>query len=134
MTQPQRPRTLPIGWEKSRIVAQIAAAFAQSLIIPIVLVWLGHLFAASLQRQELAAQYVGLAISILAERPGDQTENLRRWALETVKRYSPVPLPADVQKAALSDPLMWGGQPKGGVPLGAVPRGAFPAPPPVPSR
>jgi hypothetical protein len=42
--------------------------------------------------KEIGVRYVEISVAILRENPSIQTKELREWAIDTFKKYSPIPL------------------------------------------
>ena len=53
----------------------------------------------ALKEQEINAQYIQIAAGVLNEAPGDKArEPMRLWAIEVLKKFTPVPLDIEVEK------------------------------------
>jgi len=70
------------------------------ILIPIVVAWVSNTFASVIKQNEVQGQFVEIAIDILKETPeeNNQKENLRKWAIEIVNKYSGVPLDSAATK------------------------------------
>jgi len=63
-----------------------------SIIVPIVLAFIGNQYTAALQKQEVNGKFVALAVDILKTKPTDQNKNIRLWATTVLDKYSGVPI------------------------------------------
>jgi hypothetical protein len=84
-------------WDKFKIIALIA--------VPLVIGFFGHSINSTLKQREIEVKYVEIAVSILREKPSEQTAGLRDWAVEVLRSYSPIPLGADVIEELKRNPL-----------------------------
>ena len=66
-------------------------AFA-TVLIPVALVYLGHVYKDSEAKQGIHMKYVEMAMSILQEPVDPDRLELRKWALLIVDEYSEVPI------------------------------------------
>jgi predicted chitinase len=90
-------------WEMAKTVSSVASA----VIIPIVLLIVGNQFSGAIKERELQGKFVELAVSILREKPSEETRNLRDWATQVINRYSGVPLSAATKKDLIENtPLL----------------------------
>lgn len=78
------------GWSKK--VSTIG-----SLLMPLVLLYLGHIYKESEEKSGLHEQYVELALNILEDDAKSQNPLLREWAVEIIHHYSPVDVSADLK-------------------------------------
>jgi hypothetical protein len=85
------------GWSKK--VSTIG-----SLLMPLVLLYLGHIYKEAEEKAGLQEHYVELALNILEDEANLQNPHLREWAIEIVHHYSPVDVNDD-----LKDHLMQNG-------------------------
>ncbi len=85
---------LPTSWKK----AQTMSAIIASVLIPLMIAFLGHIVNQSIKDNELSLSYIQLAVGILKVEPKPGTENLRAWAIDVVNNYSSVKLPTDAKK------------------------------------
>ena len=76
------------NWEKAKIVFTGIA----SILIPLMLGFIGNEYSTSLKERELQGKFVELAINILSEEPTKENENIRRWGIDVINMYSGVPL------------------------------------------
>jgi len=95
------------GWDKAEIISRIVSA----LVVPTVLAILGVSINDALKDKEIKARYVELAINVLTAQPkkGEDAisdKNLRRWAVEVLARYAPVPLPPDIKQTLLDQTIL----------------------------
>jgi len=77
-------------WDKSKIVAEIFAI--------IIIAFYGHWINSTLKEKELNVKMTEVAITILSNKPSNETKALRRWAVDIINHYSEIPLSQDVQK------------------------------------
>jgi len=83
------------------------SGFIASVIIPVVVFFVGHQYSNALKDSELQAEYISMATDIVADEPTAATRDLREWAVQVIKRYSEVPLtgtPATALKNTLRLP------------------------------
>jgi hypothetical protein len=78
------------GW--SKIVSTIG-----TLLMPLVLLYLGHIYKEAEEKAGLQEHYVELALNILEDESNSQNPHLREWAIEIVHHYSPVDVTADLK-------------------------------------
>lgn len=76
-------------WEKARTIATLLA----SVLIPVAVVVITQSYTAAEAARQREAKYLELAIAILREKPREESEAIRTWAIEILGRYSPVPVP-----------------------------------------
>lgn len=79
---------LPPFWEKLKVVSLVTA----SLMVPLVVAYLGNAVSKDQKDKEIGVRYVELAVGILRTEPNPQTEALREWAVAVVDHYSQLPL------------------------------------------
>jgi hypothetical protein len=72
-------------------------AVAAAVIVPLVVAWIGHIYAAALKERERRATYIAMAIDILKQPPTPEARGLRRWASDLINHYSEVPMPDAVR-------------------------------------
>lgn len=88
-------------WEKARTVSTLVA----SIFIPLVVVAITQMYTRADAQRQREARYVELAIEILREKPRDETQAIRNWAIEIMNNYSPVKLPARVLEELKVEPI-----------------------------
>jgi len=71
------------GWSKK--ISTIG-----TLLMPLVLLYLGHIYKEAEEKAGLQEQYVELALNILEDDSNSQNPHLRSWSIEIVHYYSPV--------------------------------------------
>ena len=76
------------NWEKAKIIF-IGLA---SILIPLVLGFVGNEYSSSIKERELQGKFVELAIKILTQDPTKENEHIRKWATDVVNLYSGVEL------------------------------------------
>jgi hypothetical protein len=74
-------------------ISKIVAAIA----LPIVLLYLGNGFTASLKDKDINQKYVEIAVNILGNEPTDETKELRSWAVEVINRYAEIKIDAKLE-------------------------------------
>ncbi len=72
--------------------AKSAATIFASVVLPIILLFVGNQFTAAIKEREVEGKFVELAVSILKEQPDKQSRNLRDWATQVITKYSRVAL------------------------------------------
>lgn len=82
------------AWKKLQTISSLLT----SLLIPIVIAFVGSSVNSTIKSNELGLRYVELAVEILKEEPKSETENLRKWAVEIVNNYASVKLKKAAQK------------------------------------
>ena len=89
-------------WQKVRVTSVLIA----SVLIPIIVAFIGNSYTKAIKDNEIGVRYVELAVKILAEKPGSESEGnedsnglenkaVRKWAAEVINHYSEVKLSAD---------------------------------------
>ena len=71
---------------------QTIATIASSVIIPIVIAFVGHRYTSALKQREIESKYIELCMTILKEDPTVENARVRRWAVKVVNLYSPIKL------------------------------------------
>jgi hypothetical protein len=82
-------------------LAQIAAY----VTVPIIVAFLGQLVSRSIATQNLARDYVGLGLGILARPRSAENAHLHDWAVQILQTYSPIPFSPDAKKELLESRL-----------------------------
>lgn len=88
---------LPPLWEKLKVVSLVTA----SLMIPLVVAYLGNAVSKDQKDKEIGVRYVELAAGILRTKPNPQTKALREWAVAVIDHYSQVSLPKEAKDELL---------------------------------
>lgn len=65
--------------------------------MPLVLLYLGHIYKEAEEKAGLQEHYVELALNILEDESQSQNPHLRAWAIEIVHHYSPVEVSAELK-------------------------------------
>ncbi len=107
------------GWDKAEIVAK--------MLVPIVIALFGYLINNSIQEKalqqkdvELSQKYIEIAVGILKSDPSKkEKEPLRAWAIDVLKKYSPIEISPAAIEALKNERL------SGAFDNGAFQRGAF---------
>jgi len=84
-------------WDKLQIIAVIA--------VPIVIGISGYFINSTLKQREIEVRYLENAVSILREKPNEETVALRNWAVEILRSYSPIPISAEAIEEIKRKPL-----------------------------
>jgi len=69
------------AWEKAKILSVIVA----SVFIPLAVALSGNWHAKSLKEKDTQARYIELAIGILMKEPTPENEQIRKWAIDTIR-------------------------------------------------
>lgn len=97
--------SLPLLWEKVKILSGIIA----SVLIPLIIGLTGHWYTNAIKERETEIRYVELAIGILREEPNEKTANLRDWAIRVINDFSPISLSDEVKEELRTQPVKsWG--------------------------
>jgi len=88
-------------WDK---LTTLSVLFA-SVLVPVVLAFVGHAYTNALKQAENRVKYTELAISILKEKPTDETKDVRAWAVDVINQYSGVPMSAQVKNQLIGSRL-----------------------------
>lgn len=70
-----------------------------TIVIPIVLAFIGNQYTAAVKEREVQGEFVALAVDILKQKPTAENRNIREWATSILDKYSGVGL----SKAAAND-------------------------------
>lgn len=89
------------NWDKLRA----AAPFAASVLVPLVVLFVGNNFTKSMKEAENRLKYVELAVSILRSEPKEENASLRSWAVDVLQQQAIVPLSAEAQTQLKSQKL-----------------------------
>jgi len=63
-----------------------------SVLIPAVLALIGHYVTKAIKEREIQGRFVELALDILRQHPDTERQNIRKWAVDIVNKYSGVPM------------------------------------------
>jgi len=69
------------AWEKAKILSVIV----DSVFIPLAVALSGNWHAKSLKEKDTQARYIELAIGILMKEPTPENEQIRKWAIDTIR-------------------------------------------------
>ncbi|MEQ9423656.1 MAG: hypothetical protein RJQ09_04505 [Cyclobacteriaceae bacterium] len=72
---------------------KIATQIASTIIIPIVIAWVGHQYSLTLKQIDIANHNIEIATNILSQKPEDHNIELRGWAVKIINKYSEIELP-----------------------------------------
>ena len=84
-----KSESLPLGWEKLKILSMLAA----TILVPVVIAIAGQTITQSLKEREISVKYVELAINILSNKATLESIGLRDWAIEIIVHHSEVKPP-----------------------------------------
>ncbi len=76
------------NWDKVKIVSGLIA----SILIPIVIAWIGYKSNETLKYQDVSLKYTELSIGILQSEEYVDSPKLRTWAVKVIDKYSGVSL------------------------------------------
>jgi hypothetical protein len=88
-------------WDKFKIIINVFALIA----VPVLIGLYGHFINSTLKKKEIEVKYIEIAVSILREKPNDETAGLRNWAVDVLRSYSPIPINKDVIEELKHNPL-----------------------------
>jgi hypothetical protein len=89
-------------WDK---ISSLSALLA-SVLVPVVLALVGNAYTNALKESENRAKYTELAINILKDKPTQETNDVRAWAIDVINQYSGVPMSAQVKSQLLESRLV----------------------------
>ncbi len=90
--------------ERPRSITEYAIGLA-SLLIPLAMIYLGHLYKESETEEGLHRRYVEIAVNILQQDPSKESLEMRKWAIQILNKYSEVPIEAKAQECMLNQSL-----------------------------
>lgn len=90
------------SWDKLKIFTGLIA----SLLVPIVIAFVGNEYSSALKESENRLRYTELAIEILNEPPLPRNQNIRGWAIDVVNKYSGVPINNETKQEMLDSPIL----------------------------
>lgn len=96
MANPENPSTSTPAKDLWDILRSLAP-FISSVLVPLVIAWVGNNYNASIKESENRVRYVELAIAQLVTTPTPETQALREWAVEVLNVLSPVKLSPEAQ-------------------------------------
>ncbi len=84
-------------WDKWKIVLTI--------LTPIAIIFSGYFIKVTLQKNEIAVRnveisvkFIEIATDILSDKPTEDNIELRNWAIQILKKYSPIEITPEVEK------------------------------------
>lgn len=87
------------GWQKLEAISKVIAA----IFIPLAVAYLGNQVASANKQRDTETKFVELATAILSKEPAaNQTsehQNLRKWAVDVINRFSGVPMSSETAQA-----------------------------------
>ena len=88
-------------WDKLKIFVSIISSF----IIPFVIAGSGYYINATLQQNEIAVRnveigvkFIEIATDILSAKPTEDNIELRNWAIQIFKKYSPIEITPEIEQ------------------------------------
>lgn len=81
-------------WGKVKIVSTLIG----TIVIPIMVTYMVQIYTEAIKERELEGRFVELGVSILQQQPTPDTQNLRKWAIDILARYSGVPISESTKK------------------------------------
>ncbi len=75
-------------WDKLGTLSALIA----SVLVPIVIVFVGNSYTSEMKHSEIRVKYLELAIGILKTSPSKDTEDIRKWAVKVIDNYSELPM------------------------------------------
>ena len=88
-------------WEKARAVSTIVA----TVVIPLAIALSSNWYGQQQKDKEVQLKYIELSIQILSAPPTDSNQAVRKWAIDTINRYSDVKIDAQAQDELLKQQL-----------------------------
>ena len=101
MNNTQNSKPQKDWWDKSKIVINILAL----IIAPLIIAYYGNSINSTLKEMEIKVKYVEIAAGILSEKPREETNALRDWAVEVINSCSIIPLSPDVIEELRRNPM-----------------------------
>jgi hypothetical protein len=93
--------TLTSAWEKARAVSTIVA----TVVIPLAIALSSNWYGQQQKDKEVQLKYIELSIQILSAPPTDSNQAVRKWAINTINRYSEVKIDAQAENELLNEQL-----------------------------
>jgi len=103
----------PDPWERAKAISSVLSA----VVIPVVILIVGNVFAEAIKEREVQGKFVELAVQILREEPTKQATGLREWGTEVLNRYSGVAFSAATRQALINSTSLPTGN-RGGASVG----------------
>ena len=75
------------------------------IFLPLVLLYLGHLYKDIESKRGIHEKYVEIALDILRDGDDSRNQDLRKWAIEVIDEYSEVPFHDDVKSYLMKSEL-----------------------------
>jgi hypothetical protein len=88
-------------WEKARAVSTIVA----TVVIPLAIALSSNWYGQQQKDKEVQLKYIELSIQILSAPPTDSNQAVRKWAIDTINRYSEVKIDAQAEEELLKEQL-----------------------------
>jgi len=89
------------NWDKLLAITTIVSSVA----VPIVIAIAANTYTMTLKDSENSIRYIEIALGVLRAEPNASTTDLRIWAVDVFKRYSPIPLSDKVGQHLLEEKL-----------------------------
>ena len=90
------------NWDKLKV----ASGFMASVLVPLVIAFVGNRYSSALKESENRLRYTELAIEILIEPPTGTSKNIRGWAIDVVNKYAGVPIDEKTKREMLKSPIL----------------------------
>jgi hypothetical protein len=87
--------------EKARDISDIFA----KVFIPVFLLLFTHQYTKAIKEKDHELRFVELGIDILSGKTAREDSSLRKWAIETLNKYSEIPFAGPVQERLVADNL-----------------------------
>lgn len=89
-TKPEPPHNMKLEQETLNKVQSIAAILS-SVAIPIVIALVGWWVQSTVSTESIKKDYVQMAVGILKDTEKQKDEEMRKWAVAVLDKYSPIP-------------------------------------------
>ena len=85
--------------EKSGVGATAGVISAiGTMLLPFALIYFGHIYKESEEKQGIHEKYVQMAVEILKAESSNENRELRAWAIEVLHEYSEVPIHVEAKE------------------------------------
>jgi hypothetical protein len=92
---------LNVTWEKAKAASTIVA----TAVIPIAIAWSGNWYGQLQKEKEIQLKYIELSIQILSAPPSPSNRAVRKWAVDTINRYSDIKIDSQAETELLNEQL-----------------------------
>lgn len=101
-----------MAWKQRLEIIREVATIVGLVAVPVLIAYQGGRIQSQIAEAGLKKEYVQIALGILSAPESKETNDdgpkLRKWAVDLLANYAPVPLPEDVDKTALF--MTWQGR------------------------